>query len=372
MSIARLLFSESSPNLGGQELQLLLQMSTLQQRGIEVRLACRPHSCIAAKAAELGLQTIATPFRMSLQPRSILILRRHLRAWRPDAVISHSGHDANNCAVALRLLPRRPPLIRMRTYLPGPPHAWTYNLLADRTLVCSQALRQALLADGRIQPERIGVLTPGLALDVLAADATAPLPAHVDAWLERHPGPLLIHAAMLRPEKGHALLISALPELLKRHPTLRYLIAGDGEQRESLAAAIQANKLSAHVFLAGMISPLAPLYRRATLAVMPSSYEPFGLAQCEALSLGTPVVASRVGGIPETVQHEQTGLLVAPGERLAWVAALNRALEHPAEMRRMAEAGRDFVCRELSIDANVDHLLAEVSALLAARRAGRP
>lgn len=368
MSIERLLYTESSPNLGGQELQALLQMTTLAGRGIEVRLACRPDSRIAAVAAELGVPTLAVPFRRSLQVRSIVALLRELRRFRPDAVICHSGHDANNCALAVRLLRPRPPLIRMRTYLPGPPHAWSYNVLADLTLTCSAALRQSLLAHPRIDAQRVRVLYPGLPLARLQADAQAPLPAHVAAWLATHPGPLLVHAAMLRPEKGHALLLSALPELLKKHPTLRYLIAGEGELQAQLAASIQAMKLGGHVFLAGMVAPLAPLYRRATLAVMPSSYEPFGLSQCEALSLETPVVASEVGGIPETVRHQETGLLVAAGERLAWVSALGWALDHPAEMQRMAAAGRERVQREFSIEASVDHLLEQLAAVIQARR----
>jgi len=364
VSIRRLLFTESSPNLGGQELQALQQMTALLRRGVAVRLACRPGSRIHDGARALGLDALTLPMRMSLHPPSIVALRRLIADWRPDAVISHSGHDANNIAVAARLVRNRPRLIRMRTYLAGPARAWHSNLLSDLTLTCSAALRAALLANPRITPERIRVLHPGLPLDRLAADAQAPLPARLEAWLEKRSGPVLLHAAMLRPEKGHALMLSALPELLKKHPNLRYVIAGEGELQEQLAASIKAMKLSGQVFMAGMVSPLAPLYRRADLLVMPSSYEPFGMSQCEALSLGLPVVASRTGGIPETVQHQSTGLLVEPGDRLAWVATLNWALDHGADMTRMAEAGRLFVEKNFSIEANVTHLLDYIGSLL--------
>ena len=364
MNIRRLLFTESSPNLGGQELQALQQMSALQARGIAVRLAARPGSRIHDRARALQLDVTTVPLRMSLHPPSILALRRLIADWRPDAVISHSGHDANNIAVAARLVHPRPRLVRMRTYLAGPARAWHSNLLADLTLTCSAALRAAMLANPRINPERVRVLHPGLPLERLAAETQSPLPAQLESWLDKHRGPVLLHAAMLRPEKGHALMLSALPQLLKKHPTLRYVIAGEGELQEQLAASIKAMKLSGQVCLAGLVSPLAPLYKRADLVVMPSSYEPFGVSQCEALSLGIPVVASRTGGIPETVQHQSTGLLVEPGDRLAWVAAVNWALEHRAEMRRMAEAGRLFVEKNFSIEANVTHLLAVISALL--------
>lgn len=150
--IQRLIFSESSPNLGGQELQLLLQMSALRERGIEARLLCRQGSRIGQLARERKLTTVAIPFRSSLHLTSIGAVARVLRAWRPDAVISHSGHDSNNCAMAARLVAHRPRVVRIRTYQAGAPRAWAYNHLADVTLACSEALRRSLLANPRIRP----------------------------------------------------------------------------------------------------------------------------------------------------------------------------------------------------------------------------
>ena len=358
----RILFSESSPNLGGQELQLLQQMAELQQRGLEVRLLCRATSRIASVATDRGLPTSSVPFRNSLHPPSIAAIVGIIRAWRPDAIISHSGHDANNCAIAARLCgPRRPRLIRVRTYQPGLPHAWTYNHLADLTLVPSEEVRRNLLANPRIRPERIRVLYPGLDLERLDRDAGQPVPAHIATWLAQHPGPLLVHAAMLRNEKGHAVMLDALTQLVAEFPTLRYLIAGEGELRETLAVAVRQRGLTEHVLIAGLVPGVAALYQRAALVVMPSLVEPLGMSQSEALALGVPVVASRTGGIPETVEDQRTGLLVTPGDAAAWVAALRWALQHPAEMRSMAQAGREFVRAHFSTPANIERLLNFIS-----------
>lgn len=361
--VNRILFSESSANLGGQELQLLLQMKGLQQRGVGVRLLCRPGSRIDEIAREQNLETISIPFRNSLHLTSIMAVARIVRTWRPDAVISHSGHDANVCAIAARLVADRPFLIRMRTYQPGPPHAWTYNTLADLTLVPSEEMRRSLLVHPRIDPSRIRVLYPGLDFERISREAEAGLPPQIEAWLARHPGPLLVHAAMLRPEKGHALMLAAMVQLVKMHPTLRYVIAGEGELHEELAASVAAMELSEHVLIAGLISPVAPLYRRAELVLMPSSYEPLGMSQSEALSLGIPVVASRTGGIPETVEDRRTGLLVKPGDVSEWTRALAWALGHQAEMRTMATAGCEFVKARFSMSANIDGLLAHLNQL---------
>ncbi len=357
----RILFSESSDNLGGQELQLLQQMRGLEQRGLSVLLLCREGSRVGAVARGQGLETVAVPFRNSLHPASIVAVVRVLRARRADALISHSGHDANVCAIAARLVAGRPLLIRMRTYLPGPPHAWTYNTLADLTLVPSAEMRRSLLAHPGIDPSRIRVLYPGLDFERIGREAEAGLPARIAAWLACRPGPLLVHAAMLRPEKGHAMMLTVMAQLVRTHPTLRYVIAGEGELHGKLAESVAAMGLSEHVLIAGLVPSVAPLYRRADLVLMPSTYEPLGMSQSEALSLGVPVLASRTGGIPETVEDHRTGLLVAPGDVSEWSRALAWALGHPAEMRAMARAGCDFVKARFSMSANIDGLLANLN-----------
>ena len=353
----RILFSESSPNLGGQELQLLQQMEVLTQRHIEVKLACRAGSGIHAAALERGFSVVPVPFRNSLHLPSIRIVRGLLQEWRPDVVVSHSGHDANTCGLAARLLSDRPRLIRVRTYQHGVPHAWTYNWLADATLVPSRDMRNRILSNPRIDPERIHVLYPGLDFDHLAVQAGQALPEALDSWLNAHPGRLLVHAAMLRPEKGHLFMLDVLARLLPDFPDLRYVLAGEGEQREAITRRILELGMEEHVLLAGMLQPVAPLLKRATLVIMPSFFEPLGMAQIEALSMEIPVVASDVDGIPETVTHQKTGLLVQPGEVTAWTDALRLALEHPGQMQAMAATGRSEVLAKFSIDANIERFL---------------
>ncbi len=363
--IQRILFSESSPNLGGQELQLLQQMAALKARGIETRLACRPTSRIAQVAVERGLTIVPVAFRNSLHLPSLRALVRLLRDWSPEVIISHSGHDANNCAIAARLTRRpRPRLIRSRTYLPGRPSAWSYNTLSDLTLTPSEDIRSTLLANPLIRTERVRVLYPGIDIARLMQEATFPLPQSLAAWLDTHPGPLLVHTAMLRHEKGHVVMLAALAELIKEFPDLRYVIAGEGELRAALEARVNELGLNTHVLFAGLLPHVAALYRRADLVVMPSLIEPLGMSQSEALALGVPVVASHVGGIPETIIDGRTGLLVQAGNIDDWVMTLRRALNQPEAMQRMAMMGREFVSARFSLEANTHQLLSVIHGLL--------
>jgi starch synthase len=106
------------------------------------------------------------------------------------------------------------------------------------------------------------------------------------------------------------------------------------------------------------VPEVVQLYSHAAGFVCPSIYEPFGLINLEAMACGTPVVASRVGGIPEVVVDGETGWLVEPGDATALGQALREALADPERARRMGEAGRRRVEAHFSWDRIADRTLA--------------
>ena len=350
--LQKVLFTESSPNIGGQELQLLAQAEGFSARGIDTLLVCRPGSRIGELAVSRGIAIACLPFRNSLHLPSLIGLHRLLRRFRPDAIVAHSGHDANTVALAARLLPRRPLLVRSRTYQPGVPHAWTYNVLFDLTLVPSGYLRDLLLRNPKINSQRIRVLYPGIDFEHSGSAAPA-------EWLTRlreSGRRMILHAAMLRPEKGHRVILAALPGLIERFPQLNYVIAGEGELAESLQREVAALGLQAHVTFAGMLDDLPSVMQYAELVVMPSTYEPLGMSQIEALGMQVPVIVSRTGGLPETVEDKQTGLLAEPDDVGDWQTRLAWALDHPEAMRDMARAGSLRVREQFSRAGNLDQL----------------
>lgn len=356
--IRRVLFTESSPNIGGQELQLLAQAKGLQRLGIDTRLVCRPNSRISTVATEEQIEVAHLPFRNSLHPASILGLRRIIAEFSPEAVIAHSGHDSNTAALAARLCFKRPLLVRSRTYQPGLPHAFTYNTLFDLTLVPSAFLKHLLLRNPQIKSERISVLYPGIPFEHNDARSQQSLSPELLAQLGGATRKLLVHAAMLRGEKGHHTILQALPALVQKFPDLCYVIAGEGELEAALKQEVADRHLEAHVLFCGMVSAVPALMRQATLVTMPSTYEPLGMSQIEALGLGIPVVASDTGGIPETIVDGQTSLLAAPEDVTAWQAQLDWALSHPKEMQAMAALGKETVRAQFSMDGNLQQLLA--------------
>ncbi|QEL56754.1 glycosyltransferase family 4 protein [Chromobacterium paludis] len=333
------------------------QMQWLSRAGYQTALACRLGSRVESVAKGKGLTTLPVRFRNSAHVPSILALVRWLRAHRLALAICHSGHDSNNLALAARLSGHRPFLLRSRTYLPAGHSSLPYNWLADATMLPSDYLRRQLLQNPSIRPEKLHVVYPGIDFAALDAAQDAALPGALTAWLAAGQGPVVAHAAMLRGEKGHALMLEAMARLSARWPELRYVMAGEGGERERLQAMARQLGLEARVCFAGLLPSVAPLLKRADLLVMPSSYEPLGMSQIEALALGVPVLASDTGGIPETVRDGETGVLLPPGDVAAWTRALDEALSAPARMLALAEAGRRDVRERFAPENNLRTVL---------------
>jgi glycosyltransferase involved in cell wall biosynthesis len=357
--IKSILFSESSLNLGGQELEILQQMQLLQEQGISVTLLAKEKSRIYQKAIDLNLPVVAISFRNSLDLLSIFKVCSIIRKKQIQFIITHSGKDAYVCGFAARLSWLKPKVIRVRTYQHGMPKAFVYNQLADLTWVPSLFMKSKLCVNPRIKPDNIKILYPGINFQKIKSQADLPLPHSLAQWLSEHPGPLITQIAMLRPEKGHLCMLQAIHQLASLFPNLRYVIAGEGaaDYKLLLQERVHSLELEEHVFFAGLVDSIAPLLKKTTLLVMPSLAEPLGMSQIEALGLAIPVIGSDVDGIPETIIPLKTGLLVRPGDQKAWVDALRFALENPEKMLDMAKAGQQDVLSRFSAEAHIQSFL---------------
>ncbi len=342
--------------MGGQEWQLLQQIQALRASGMESILACRPDSLIALAAQKASVETLSLPFRNSVNPATLFGLHNFLKSRRPVACVCHSGHDTNNLSIAARTLQRRPRLIRSRTYHPGRASSWTYNHFVDATVVPSEHLRRQILTNQRIAPHRVRTVYPGVDFGGLDAELDCPLPTELQRWIDAGEGPLLVQVGMFRREKGHHVALEAIAMARRHLPNLRYVAAGSGPMEAEIRAQIGVLGLGSSVWV-GEVRPVAPLLKRADLLLMPSLAEPLGMAQIEALGLGVPVIASDVDGIPETVSHLETGMLVPPADVPKWAESIEHALTHPETMRLMADCGQADVRSRFSVELNTSTLL---------------
>ena len=126
--------------------------------------------------------------------------------------------------------------------------------------------------------------------------------------------------------------------------------------RKRLEHEVSQLKIDQNVFFAGIVNPIVPLLKIADLAILPSHHEPLGMYQIESQYLQVPTLASRVGGIPETMEHHKTGLLVEDGVS-NWMDALDWALANPLKMNNYGNSGKEFVMEKFSIKTNIDFLI---------------
>lgn len=161
--------------------------------------------------------------------------------------------------------------------------------------------------------------------------------------------------ARLEPEKGHRYLLDALPTIVEAVPHAWLLLVGDGSQTDALRARTRRLPLPARrrVVFAGLRTDVGAITGSLDVAILPSLREAQGLAVLEAMAARRAVVASAVGGIPETIRQGVDGLLVPPADPDALAAAVIRLARHPTLRNRLASSGRRRVEERFSMAASV-------------------
>jgi glycosyltransferase involved in cell wall biosynthesis len=227
---------------------------------------------------------------------------------------------------------------------------------ANAVSVVSKSLRDdAAIAFPAIADKIVVVhnsVSAGLAEAASVADAIDVCGNHPS----EHPTALFVGNLIRR--KGVDVLLTAWSELLTSEPAAHswvLTIAGDGVEMPSLVTLANALGISDSVRFLGMVprANLAALMASASVMIVPSRSEPFGLVAAEAEVFGRAIVASATGGLAEIVQDGVTGLLVPPDDAPALAAALRRLVSNPGLRRRLGTAARKHATREFSPEAMV-------------------
>jgi glycosyltransferase involved in cell wall biosynthesis len=173
-------------------------------------------------------------------------------------------------------------------------------------------------------------------------------------------GPFLLFVGRLASNKGLHALVEAFADLRRHDPTAMLVLVGaDGGEQAAVERRVRQLGLTACVRLTGFVpdeSLLAAAFREARLFALPSQYEAFGLVLLEALAQGTPVVASRVGGIPEFVEDGKAGRLIPPEDPVALAEALRTLWDDEETRKRWGTYGREVIVPRYQWDTVVDRL----------------
>jgi glycosyltransferase involved in cell wall biosynthesis len=361
---------------GGAERNIVSVLPHLSRRGTEVALCTlttRRDGPLAEEFARSGLRRFDLGARRLLDPAALARLVRLVRAARVDLLHAHD-QDGNLIAAAAGALTGRPVVMsRHVLFEPAPTRrsrararlvigALTHR--ADLVVAVSEAVRASLVATG-VPDRRIRTVPNGILQGAFTGDAATAAARAALGWDD---APVVLMPAVLRPGKGHDTLFAAAAQVRSRVPGVRFVLAGDGPER----AALQAAGTPAGAEFLGHRDDVPRLMEASDVVVLPSLAEGLPTVLIEAALAARPVVASRVGGVPEIVADGSTGVLVPPGDPAALAGALVRVLTDPAGARAMGARARTDAVERFSLPHQAAALEAVYDEVLGPRGPVRP
>jgi glycosyltransferase involved in cell wall biosynthesis len=243
----------------------------------------------------------------------------------------------------LRTTPRRRRLYQLAA--PGPQH-W----------VCvSEDNRATLASTFGVSSGRIAVIPNGVALRTVTPDSREAIRAELQIAPETT---LVLTTGRLAEQKGHRVIVDALPRLIGLGAPLAFVWAGDGPLREYLTAAVQASGLGDHLQILGQRDDVPELLAAADLFLLPSRDEGASFALVEAMLAGVPAIVSDAGALTEIIEDHRNGLVFARGDVDGLVRVVDWTLAHREEMARMAVQAREQALREFTVERMIDGLMA--------------
>jgi glycosyltransferase involved in cell wall biosynthesis len=359
----------SSAGFYGAESMVVSLAEALSGLGHEVRLAAirnlqNPNTEVADRARAAGIPSEVISCAGRLDLRALVKLRALINRFAPAIVHTH-GYKADTCGLLSGA--------RSRAALVATCHNWTNATTSLRRyaeldrlvlrrfdrVVCVSPEVQQLIVQAGLAASRTCVISNGI--DVCRFAMAAPT-------LERAADTVMIGlVGRLVPEKGFDLALTAASEFLKRHPEAHVVLAGDGPARHELQTLASRVGLNDRVSFLGARADMPGVYRSLDVMVLPSLNEGMPMTVLEAMAAGVPVIATRVGALPDVIHHGENGLLFEPGDAQAFRDAIEHLLSHPGERTRIGLAGQRWVLEKATIRRTAENYVNEYSGLVAQR-----
>lgn len=353
----RILHTESSRHLGGQELRVLMEMEAMAAHGVSSILAARPGTKIVEEAAHRGLKVHGVAMRGSIDPAAVARFLGILRRERIDLVSAHGSKDGWSAGFAARILGL--PVVRCRHVAnPIRRHVFgrmAYGWLCDQIVTTSDSIKAGMVEAGVPEGKIVSVPT---GVDATRFHRGVPRGAF-RAELGLSPGERLVGMiTVLRGDKGPDVFVRAADAIGHDRPDVVFALVGDGWMRGTLEAMLQALPPRHRIVMTGFRRDIPRIMADLDVLVL-SARIPEGVPQTvlQAHAMGVPVVASDVGGINEVAIPDQTALGVPPGDVAALARAIVQVLSDPEGAAARVERGRAMVGERYTREKTIHRML---------------
>jgi len=326
----------------------------LERAGHDVTLVCkrRSEARVIRRARDAGVSRVETlTLTSGLGPVADALDLRRLVAWLPGAQVLHvhRGKEHWLAALANRMSYLRRPLVRTRHIVqPVRPHAlnrWLYGRATDQVVTVTEAIRRQLVAGGLGVENRVVTMPGGVDVDRFRPDPEPPRDHGIRATLGLpREVPIIGLVSGFRVMKGHQTVVEAAARLAAGGRRFHLLLIGQGPFAPRVRAQVEAAGLGDRISILGFVDDL-PAAMAALDVGLYSALESDGMSRVlfEYLAAGVPVVASRVGVVPEILEDGRTARLVPAGEPEPLADAIARLLDDPERRRAIGAAGAALV-----------------------------
>lgn len=363
---------------GGTEQHVLMLLRGLDRRQFRLHLVCTPEVAEKLRAdVPADVEMLPLRLRKPTQIATALRLMGIMRSRRVDILHCHLFYSSLFAAPLGRLC-RVPVVLETPHVREQWRRGWKANYGVDRVVGrCVDYYLANCQANARYLVEEKGLPEAKVVLIYHGDDLKRFHPDHrPPAGLRESLGfgdddPVLIVLGRLEPQKGHRVLLDALPTVRREFPTVRLVCVGEGSSRSDLEDQAARLGLQASVRFVGHQSNVADWLALGDVTVLPSFFEGLPLVPMESLAAGRPVVASAVDGTPEIIISGKTGLTVPAGDVVALGGAVCEMLRDPSLRRDLARAGREWVLehftQERLVERTQDFYLSTLKARTGAR-----
>jgi glycosyltransferase involved in cell wall biosynthesis len=350
----KILFIANHLNVGGISSYLLTLAGGLKQKGHQVYLASS-----GGELEDKFIQAGITFFKVPLKTKNEISLKIFFSFWKLKKLIREFNIDlihshSRTTQVLGDLLGRslaRPHIFTCHGFFKPKISRRIFGCWGQRVIAISQQVKEHLIIDFKLDESKISVVNNGIDTkyfgDFSARD-------NLRGELGSQADFLVGIIARLSDVKGHTYLIQAMPEVIKKFPSVKLLIIGRGRMQEALIRQANGLALKDSVLFIPEVKNTKDLLAAMDIFVMPSLQEGLGLALMEAMAQGIAVVGAAVGGIKTLIQDKQNGLLVPPADSAALAQAIIILLNDPALRRALGARAREFIMANFSKEEMVD------------------
>lgn len=351
----KVLHTEWSDGWGGQEIRILEESKALRELGVYVAIACKPNSGIAQKAKEAGFLVFELSFKSNTDFKTFFALKDIVRKHDFDIINTHSGKDTWTGGLAAKLAGIKFIRTRHLSNKINPSRLNFINELADYIITTGESVRDNMIENNRINPEKIQSIPTGIDGEIFNANTYDKADCKEIFGMDQN-SLYVGNLAVLRTFKRHDIFLKIALNVHRTHPDIKFIIAGKGTERIPLEKFITDNDMSDYVTLLGHVDKTAEFLKAIDIFILTSDgCEGLPQSLMQALMMQKPCISTDVGSIRDLLNDEN--FLMVEFSETSLTEALLSLLNDKIMIHDLEQNSQDFIKNNFSKKVMAEKIL---------------